>query len=263
MHKRFVLSGMALLAVMLAVNLASGSAGANGPKVSPVQSPARPLGMSTVGPVYLSGSDARSKSFNSIQLPEFQQIINVNLQERVKFTAVSGFKLDASRLFLKNASDATIRVYFIAEGAAYHNTLAYSFSLAGDKSGPANPKLIFPDVSAGTKRTSTEPLQPGDFVDLGMGAAGTQIDFFLVSDGVNGGKTKLFNNPKLNSDGLQHVVAFLLPSTRFILIGFEDIVGGGDLDYNDALFAVDIGEENAAYLGQINDPPSGSIPLPN
>ena len=52
----------------------------------------------------------------------------------------------------------------------------------------------------------------------------------------------------LNVDGLQHMVAFIIPDSRYVLLGFEDIIDGGDLDYNDCLFVVDIGQENADNL---------------
>ena len=88
----------------------------------------------------------------------------------------------------------------------------------------------------------------GDFVEVSTGGNGWQLDFFLISNAVSGGTTSLWADRALNSDGLQHMVAFMIPNSRFILLGFEDIVGGGDLDYNDALFVVDIGQENAENL---------------
>ncbi len=56
-------------------------------------------------------------------------------------------------------------------------------------------------------RTSSEPLLPGDFVDLGTFGAGTQ------------------------PDGINHVVAFasVQLGSPYLLIGFEDLLGGGDL----------------------------------
>ncbi len=30
----------------------------------------------------------------------------------------------------------------------------------------------------------------------------------------------------------------------YLLLGFEDIIGGGDLDFNDAVFVVDFGKGN-------------------
>jgi hypothetical protein len=42
----------------------------------------------------------------------------------------------------------------------------------------------------------------------------------------------------------------------FLLIGVEDLFGGGDQDYNDLVFAVDIGAENVARLV------AATVPLP-
>lgn len=47
-------------------------------------------------------------------------------------------------------------------------------------------------------------------------------------------------------DGLQHLMAFEVNAggREYLMMGFEDIRGGGDLDYNDAVFVVDFGEGN-------------------
>jgi len=50
------------------------------------------------------------------------------------------------------------------------------------------------------------------------------------------------------------VVAFALADSPYLLIGFEDMYNGGDLDYNDLLFAVDIGEANVASLPGVPEP---------
>ena len=123
---------------------------------------------------------------------------------------------------------------------------------------------VFPNGSIGSgKRTVNEPIRVGDFVEIGKGGNGWQLDFFLMSDGFNiwknSGQTNtnitwLWNDISKNSDALQHVVAFAMPNSPYVLIGFEDIVGGGDLDYNDALFVVDIGMVNATSLS--DDPSS-------
>ncbi len=212
-----------------------------------VQSPARPFGLPIIGNVQGNRSDARALAFHTTYFPTFQQIINDQLSESVVFSNASGFKLNASKLFLRTASDKPIRVYFLAEGAGYHNSLGFSYTPAGSPT-PGTPYLIFPDASIGSSRSTWEPLQPGDFIDIGVGGNGWQLDFFVISNGVNGGTTWLWNDVDKNSDDLQHVVAFLLPGTPYVLIGFEDIVGGGDLDYNDALFVVDIGAVNAQNL---------------
>ncbi len=216
---------------------------------APVQSDARPLGLPVHGPVYEYASDARSAAFYTDVMPTFLSIIEDHLAETVEFTGRDGFKLDASRLLLRSASDEPIRIYFLAEGAGYHNTVGFAFTEAGSQNiGQAT--VLFPDASmrSGSTRTTWEPLKVGDFVEIGVGARGFQLDFFLISNAVNGGTQWLWNDPEANPDGLQHMVAFMVPDSRFILLGFEDIIGGGDLDYNDSLFVVDIGQVNADNL---------------
>ncbi len=206
-------------------------------------SPARPFNLPIISHVQALKTDAKSTAFYNNNLPQLLQIINSNLSESVPLSNVSALKLDANKLFLRTEAVETIRIYFLGEGAGYHNSLGFAFTPAGSST-PGTPYLIFPDASEGSKRTKTEPLKKGDFVEIGRGGNGFQLDFFLISDGVNGGKTWLWNDVAKNSDGLQHLVAYHVPDTSMILIGFEDIIGGGDLDYNDCLFVVDIGFEN-------------------
>ena len=210
---------------------------------APIQSPARPYNLNTISYVQTARSDVDADSFYINQLPQLRQIINENLAESVRLTNVSSLKLDGDKLFLRQQANKTIRVYFLAEGAGYHNSLGFAFTPAGSPT-PGTPYLIFPDASVGSKRTSTEPLREGDFVEIGRGGNGYQLDFFLISDGARNGKTWLWNDVDKNSDHLQHLVAYHVPGTSLILIGFEDIIGGGDLDYNDCLFVVDVGFEN-------------------
>ena len=116
------------------------------------------------------------------------------------------------------------------------------FNTNGESGINESSQLIFPDASAGGSRTSSAPLQEGDFVELGSLEQGTQLDFFLIANGASGGST-VFSTDN-NPDGLQHMIAFVPPGSPYLLVGFEDLLGGGDLDYNDILFAVDIGKEN-------------------
>ncbi|SOD15971.1 DUF4114 domain-containing protein [Nitrosomonas ureae] len=73
----------------------------------------------------------------------------------------------------------------------------------------------------------------GDKIELGNFSAG---DYFIPVLQVITTGDFFWSNPKSNSDGLNHVFAssFQLPDgTSAVLIGFEDIRGGGDLDFND------------------------------
>lgn len=52
----------------------------------------------------------------------------------------------------------------------------------------------------------------------------------------------------LNGDGFKHVVAELDVASGSVKIGFEDLRGGGDKDFDDSVFRIDIGQTNAALL---------------
>ncbi len=120
----------------------------------------------------------------------------------------------------------------------------------------ASSPVAFFDPSANAARSSTAPLSPGDFVDLGRFEAGTQLDFFLIANGAAGGTTTYSTQASLNADGIDHVVAFAygLKDSPYIILGFEDLYGGGDQDYNDLLFAVDIGRINLTALTATPEP---------
>ena len=235
---------------------------------SPVQSPARPLGLKIVDKVGLGGSDELSKSFMASTLPTMQKLIDENLGERAAITnpsQTSGLiALDPNAL--KLAVSAEVRAYFVGEGAGYHNSLGFNTDGGGVTTG--NPLLVFPDASSpnsylssgGTKRTKSEPLMAGDFVNLGKFAAGTSLDFFLISDGANGGKTVFSTDRSINPDKIDHVVAFAQVKNPYVLIGFEDLFGGGDKDFNDLLFAVYLGQDNVNKL--ITTARLHSVPAP-
>jgi hypothetical protein len=227
---------------------------------SPVQSTARPFGLDIVAPVMAAGSDEDSANFQAKVLPGLTAFLEKSLGERSKVDD-SRMLLDPGSLDLKNESD--VRVYFIGEGAGNRNSLG--FNTAGGGATTGDPQLIFPDGSSpvstydpakSPNRTNTAPLLPGDFVDLGRMAAGTMLDFFLIANGVTGGKTVFSTDQSVNADGINHVVAFayVMANSPYLIIGFEDLVGGGDRDFNDILFAVDIGIANVKDLTATPEP---------
>jgi len=227
-------------------------------ETSPVQSSARPFGLDIVGPVQLAGSDADSAVFQSETLPTMNELINTSLSENTSIEDTSSISLDPSNLYLATESD--VRVYFVGEGAGYHNTLGFNVDGGGISSG--DPLLIFPDATSSDSylgdvsntgvRSASAPLLPGDFVDLGNFEAGTQLDFFLIANGANGGTNVFSTDTSVNPDGINHVYA--LADSPYLLIGFEDLYGGGDLDFNDLLFVVDIGTANVNALTNAPEP---------
>lgn len=225
---------------------------------SPVQSAARPYSLDIVAPVQVAGSDQAASTFQTNVLPGMLALVNQNLGEyRTKdINSISSIALDPSKLVL--ASDSTARVYFVGEGAGYRNTLGLSTTGGGPLSSDA--ALIFPNASSATGfagsgsllRSSNEPLVAGDFVDLGAFTAGTKLDFFLIANGASGGRDFFSTEQSINMDGIVHAVSIAPNGSAYLLIGFEDLKNGGDRDFNDLVFAVEIvssGSQSIVGLG--------------
>lgn len=119
-----------------------------------------------------------------------------------------------------------IGAYFYGSTAAYTNTL--SLLVNG---------VITPESSIGLLNNHTSNL--GDFVILGYANAGDVLTFQLSVS--NTGKT-WYSDESLNVDGVNHTysTAFSGDATHSIpggtYVGFEDLYGGGDLDYDDESF---------------------------
>jgi hypothetical protein len=248
-----------ILPLAASLLLASGAAQAQNSTgtPSPVQSGAHPYGLNVVAPVMTAGSDTASANFQNSALPSVNAFLNTQLGE-TRAANDSAMLLDPSKLRLQTDSD--VRVYFIGEGAGYHNSLGFNTSGSGVSSG--NPQLIFPDASSSVStydpastatQTRSLPLLPGDFVNLGRMAGGTLLNFFMIA---NGGRDVYSTDRSVNPDGLNHVVAFAyaIPGSSFLIIGFEDLMGGGDNDFNDLIFAVDIGARNIGALTGTPEP---------
>lgn len=243
---------------------------------SPVQASARPFGLNIVNQVAIGGSDALSADFMSDTLPTMHSLIQQYLPERQAVTDLSRTEglvaLDPARLRL--AAPADVRVYFVGEGAGFHNSLGFTTNGGGFNASEA--LLIFPDASSSVSylnpsangaRTGSTPLLPGDFVELGSFDAGTSFDFFLIADGANPNRREnamnvFWTDIDRNVDGIDHVVAFAHVESPYLLVGFEDLLGGGDLDYNDVLFAVYIGEQNVTELIQSASIYGSPVPEP-
>lgn len=237
-------------------------AGARAQTPNTVQSTVRPLGLNIAQFVMQAGSDTASANFQQSTLPSINQLLSTRISEQTPMND-SAFLLDPSRLSLRTESD--IRVYFVGEGAGYHNTLGFTLTANGQVGG--NPTLIFPDASSPISaydpaptavRTGSMPLLPGDFVNLGTASAGSKLDFFLISNGANGGKSTFGTVAANNPDFINHVVAFAITDSPYLILGFEDWFGGGDRDFNDVLIAVNIGARN---VGSLTGAPEPSLAL--
>jgi len=225
---------------------------------SAIQSQARPGGLSIIGPVMQAGSDAAGKNFQTV-LPSMEQFLNKNLPEQQNNSKNPlVFSINPAKLItLATKSDVT--AYFAYEGAGYHNTVGFNTTGVGVSSG--DPKIIFPDASssigyggAGSGvRSASEPLLPGDFVNLGTYGAGSKLNFFLIANGAYGGSTVLTASASSNPDGINHVASFTpgfwgVANSPYVFLSFEDLLGGGDKDFNDVVIALNIGAANVAAL---------------
>jgi hypothetical protein len=158
----------------------------------------------------------------------FNDLIN---KERKLTNAVDLPMVDLNKLRWQGGVN-DVEVFFINEGAGYRNQLFYSTDSGATK------EIIFDDISSPNSilKNSNGPLSLGQGVNLGNFAGDTFIEFFLKSNGKNGGQNFFGFDPTNNPDGFPHVLAYEIDD--FIMIGFEDLWNGGDKDYNDTVFVV-------------------------
>ncbi|WP_204138844.1 DUF4114 domain-containing protein [Halomicronema sp. CCY15110] len=139
--------------------------------------------------------------------------------------------LDATGLLFDTSE--TVEVYFMYEGAGYKNQVLFT---ADDQA----PQMLIENASL---QGSGGNLKAGDgwiLSDFGGLSGIAQFEFLIASNGYNKtNPTLLYTDASKNSDGLEHVTAFGYTDEAtgeyYTFIGFEDIVGGGDLDYNDVV----------------------------
>lgn len=199
---------------------------------------------------------------------------------------INAQKVNLSQLQLQ--FDHDVKVFFIGETAGgYRNRLDFK-ATAGST---VTTGKIFGDTSCNTGDASflnfskfcsnpnnpiantvapNKPLNVGDWVSLGSMSAGTKLDFLLHANDINGGisgtnqngntvKGVWSLNDALNPDGLQHAMAYYYKD--YLVLGFEDLWGGGDKDYNDTVFVIDVGKANARTVTGITAVPEPSATL--
>jgi hypothetical protein len=228
----------------------------NAATVSPVQSTAKPSGLTVIAQVDLAGSDAQSQTVQAL-VPGYVQMLNTKLPEGVAFTGAGINKLDPQRLYFM--FDYAPRVYFLYEGACYTNALGATIATVSAPSSQiltGNTFTIFPNThssishvcaSGSGTRSQSEPLLAGDFVQLPTVKAGQQLSFFLMANlSGNTPQDTYYNGTTNNVDNFQHMIAFFPDNSQYIIIAFEDMLNGGDKDCNDVCFVVDVGGQNAA-----------------
>lgn len=194
---------------------------------------------------------------------DMTQYTQFGTQERVSINLASSnlWLVDSSKLFLQNAYAP--RIAFLNEGAGYQSPITLTAS-----GGTTGAVTVFPNLSGYNSilPNSTGPLWKGDWVQLSMMEAGTQLNLSVTPNGVYQPKARALStdsslNPitPYNPNGPVFWAAYADPNQTLplLILGYEDIAGAGsDNDFNDGLLVLDIGKENfdnlfrTANLGQ-------------
>ena len=98
----------------------------------------------------------------------------------------------------------------------------------------------------------------GSSMNLGSFAAGTELVFKLIVQQT--GDTFYTGDASRNLDGLVHAVVENVAGQ--VLVGFEDLYGGGDLDYDDLVFAFVNVMAGGDSTGNGSGGTTGSVPSP-
>lgn len=151
-------------------------------------------------------------------------------------------ELDSSLLTWQVGAE-DVEVFFVNEGAGYHNKFGYSTAAPTTQGNDSlvsfwdtQVDVIWADVaSANSIMPDNGPLALGEGYTVGDVAAGDTVNFYLrnpknyVFDSENADTT-------LNGDNLQHVTTYQYED--YLVLAYEDIYEGGDEDYNDVVIAV-------------------------
>jgi len=160
------------------------------------------------------------------------------------------------------ADGTSVTVTFQGEGAGYHNSMGWYKIVDGE---PSDPQIMWTDASAQGSGGSLVPGQ--DSVTLEGLAEGEEFGFFIVRNGANAvdglgdgqlsfdsdgnlvsdsgsiDASQLFHtidndltDGALNEDNVIHGTSGLQGDE--LMIGFEDLWGGGDEDYNDLMVSI-------------------------
>ena len=227
--------------------------------ISPIQITLKPLGLPIIGSVYQGASDTASIAYSQKQ-PTYKNYITSNLKEGVAFTGIGINQLDPERLYF--LFDYAPRVYFIYSYAGYVDGLGATIATVATPTSSivsGNTFTIFPNShwNGATTRSTTYPVLQGDWVQLPTVKSGQQLSFFIYSNENSAGTpgNVFYNGKSNNPDNFQHMIAFFPDNSQYIIIGFEDMYGGGDQDCNDLMFVVDVGPQNALLLKNPNTLP--------
>jgi len=131
----------------------------------------------------------------------------------------AGTQNPATYSFTSNGGD--VKAYFMGSTASYNESLG----------------LLIDGVNSGITGLQNHTAGVGDSLDFGSIAAGKTLTFFI---NVATTGDIFYSDKSLNSDGINHVYSTSFSGSSTVPVGtyvaFEDLKGGGDLNYHDETF---------------------------
>lgn len=163
---------------------------------------------------------------------------------------------------------AQISVTYISEGAGFKNSFGYYFYHQSNPPATAadlqsSMTIIFPNASG---EGSGGALLPGDKIyQLGTFPAGTVVGYFMQANAWNGqevtnGLYTHYTIPAFNQNETQQHILMYDYNCSDVLMAFEDVLlPGGDHDFNDLIFQMNIEPAEAVPSQDYNQiPPEGN-----
>ncbi|MCG8507958.1 MAG: DUF4114 domain-containing protein, partial [Rhodospirillales bacterium] len=172
-----------------------------------------------------------------------------------------GAPVDQSNLTMPLEAEG-VSITFQGESAGYENSLGW-YKLDADGN-PSDPQMVWTN-------TDDDELSEGTTATLEGLAPGEQFGFFIIQDGADeygwldgsadsamqfgddgslqflddtgavansvGANDLFYTGTDLNPDGVNHAISGIQDDA--LMIGFEDLTGGGDNDFNDVTFSVE------------------------
>jgi hypothetical protein len=128
-----------------------------------------------------------------------------------------------------------------------------------DSSDPAKRVALFGGDAVAGGQTVVSIKKDGsvwkNFVDTGIDFAGNSFGYYLdATAGSGNSQSVFFSNTGLNADGIDHMLAYQGTGKEYIqiadcaaglwtkdeyVLAFEDLLGGGDMDYDDLVVMVE------------------------
>ncbi len=182
------------------------------------------------------GGDQRARDFLNSTMPALSELLRGNMAAGRSLSGNGVQVLDPTRLRLTTETDA--RMYFIGGTEDLRNNLGNDDREA---------RVLFGGVS-------NDRVDSGAYADLGRLPAGSDLDFFVITKRNGGERYALSTSATSNPDAITHGATFAAMHGTMLILGFDQIYGDDEDEFNRLLFAIDLGAVNVAALTGTPEP---------